>query len=141
MQTNFGTLFESSGILRYSMSNSYKLIAEIDQEIVNYYRFFLPKYLEVSPQKYKAHISIVRKETPVNLEFWGKYEGEKINFFYQNIIYNGEIYYWLDVYCARFEEIRTELGLINYWKYDLPLTGFQKIFHITIGNIKKNLLD
>ena len=141
MQTNFGTLFEAQGILRYTEKPTYKCILEIDQEIVNYYRWFLPKCLEINPQKYRAHISIVRKEIPKNLDFWAKYEGKVINFWYQNVIYNGEIYFWLDAYSLKLEKIREELGLSNVWIYDKPLIGFNKIFHITLGNVKKNLFD
>ena len=35
MQTNFGTLFEAQGILRYTEKPTYKCILEIDQEILN----------------------------------------------------------------------------------------------------------
>ena len=118
------------------MQNSYKLIVEADQGISDFYRALIPKYYYAKPQKYPAHISVVRKEVPVNLENWGKYEGEKIEFFYQSYIHIGTVYFWLNVFCCRLEEIRLELGLPVDSPYTLPPEGFNKCYHMTIGNKK-----
>lgn len=129
-------LFLSTGILRYYKGEGYKLIVEIDQEIVNYYYSLVPKYVDLSRQMYSAHISVVRKETPVNLCNWNKYENKSISFHYENIIRNGTVYYWLDCFSVSLEEIRMELGLSVSSEYTRPPDGFSKCFHTTIGNVK-----
>lgn len=133
-------LYESYGILRYTRpenAGGYKLVAEIDKEITNYYRALVPKSIVLNSQMYAPHISIVRKETPVKLELWDKYEGEKIRFNYSNIIHFGEVYCWLNVWSKELEKIRLELGLPVSSPYTRPPDGFDKTFHTTIGNMKK----
>lgn len=129
-------MFSSKGVLRYS-EDPYKLIVEVDQAIADYYRSLLPKYKKPNPQKYKAHISVVRKEIPVNLEAWGIHEGEEVEFFYDPGVKFGTVYCWLNVWCKRLEEVRRELGLPVNSPYTLPPEGFEKCFHCTIGNYKK----
>lgn len=132
-------LFESSGILRYSYTEEYgyKLVLEVDKGIADFYRSLIPKWIKVNSQMYAPHISVVRKEVPANLDVWGKYEGEIINFLYENQVNNGIIYYWLNAFCIRLEKIRIELGLPVSSQYTLPPEGFTKCFHITIANEKK----
>ena len=86
--------------------------------------------------KYPAHITVSRNEAPVNIEAWKKYDGEAVEFFYTPGIKQGKIYYWLDVYCVRLEDIRLELGLPVVNLYEPPLPGFRKRFHLTVANIK-----
>ena len=131
-------MFLSTGILQYS-TNPYKLIVLIDQNIIDYYRSLFPKYIEKpSRQKYPAHISVVRKEIPKNIDLWEKYEGKEIEFFYSPIIQQNNIYYWLNVFSVPLEEIRLELGLVVDSLFFQPPNGFKKTFHITIGNTKKH---
>jgi hypothetical protein len=131
-------LFESWGPLRYSIGTaSYKLVVEVDKGIVNYYRDLLPKYIYLNRQMYAPHISVIRHEVPPNLEHWGKYEGEEVRFFYKPSVRHGTVYYWLDVFCVRLEEIRLELGLPVSSPYTRPPDGFSKCFHCTIGNVKQ----
>lgn len=126
--------YKSIGKLRYGYTN---LVLDIDPDIAKYYRKLIPKSIWLRPQKYDPHISVVRKEkTQPKMEFWRKYEGEKIEFIYSNVIRNSDQYYWLDVWSKRLEEIRTELGLINDSLFIKPLEGFTKTFHITLGNMK-----
>jgi len=108
-----------------------RMIAEVDQELSEYYRSLIPKYYNVKPQRYKCHITIVRTgiETPTNMEFWGKYQDQKISFSYSPIIQNDGTYFWLDAYSSDIEKIREELGLPKYRKD-------RKEYHITIANIK-----
>lgn len=129
------TLFTSVGFLHYEEN---KAIVEVDQGIVDFYRFLIPKYYYAKPQKYKAHISVVRKETPPNMQCWGKYEGEQIEFHYSNIIHYDNVYFWLNAFCKRLEEIRLELGLPVSSPYTLPPAGFDKCFHISVANCKNN---
>lgn len=127
------TLFTSVGKLRYGYTN---LVLDVDQGISDYYRAMLPKWVRTNKQMYPAHISVVRKETPPNMEFWRKYDGEEIEFKYSNVIRWSEIYYWLDAWCERLEQIRVELGLPVDSPYTKAPIGFAKTFHVTIGNTK-----
>lgn len=127
------TLFQSIGTLRYGFTH---LVLDIDPEIVLYYRALIPKYIHTNPQMYSAHISVVRKEIPPNLQFWGKYAGEKVVFYYSNAIHHGTVYYWINVFSKRLEEIRKELGLFVDSLCNQPPEGFSRTFHITLGNIK-----
>lgn len=125
-------LYRSTGKLRYGNSN---LVLDVDPEIVRYYRSFLSKRVFTHTQMYAAHISVVRKETP-DMSFWNKYEGEIIDFEYSGEIHNGTVYYWINAFSKRLEEIRIELGLLNQRLYFQPPEGYLKTFHITLGNCK-----
>lgn len=131
-------LFQSSGILHYGEN---KLIVEVDRELAKYYFALVPKSINLQPQRYAPHISVVRKETPPNKQYWDKYEGEIIEFLYEPYVYNDEVYYWLNTFCNRLERIRLELGLPISSQYTRPPSGFDKCFHITIGNTKSNFLQ
>ena len=130
------SLYESIGTLRYS--GKARLVVEVDQEIGNYYRTLIPKYLNPQRPRWPTHITVVReeKESPLRPEFWGKYEGELVTFLYDPTVHTGKIYFWLLAYCTRLEDIRKELGLPLVSKYTMPPDGFQKAFHITIANVK-----
>jgi hypothetical protein len=128
------TFYASTGTLRYGLTN---LVLDVDQGISDYYRALMPKYIRTNRQAYDAHISIIRKETPPRMELWGKYNGEVVEFRYSNIVHHGNVYYWLNAWCERLEEIRLEIGLPIDSPYTRPPDGFAKTFHITIGNIKE----
>lgn len=134
-----GILFQSIGVLHYSHNDNYgyRLVMDVDQGIADFYRSMLPKWIDRKPQRYGAHVSIVRKEVPVNLDVWGKHEGQEIEFSYSNMVQTGIVYFWLNVFCKRLEEIRVELGLPVSSEYTLPPEGFVKCFHMTIGNSKR----
>lgn len=127
-------LYQSTGKIHYEPE---KLIVLIEQELVDYYRSLIPWWHKAKAQKYPAHISVVRHETPVFAEFWGKYEGEEIEFSYDPDIKNSANYFWLNVFCVKLEEIRLELGLPVSSPYTRPPDGFCKCFHTTIGNCKE----
>ena len=133
-----GDLFESKGVLRYSHRPEYgfRLVVDIDQGIVDYYRSTIPWWVKYNRQMYGAHISVVRHEIPVNMEEWGKYEGEEVDFLYSNHVNEGEVYLWLNAFCTRLEDIRVGLGLPVSSMYTLPPDGFTKAFHITVSNKK-----
>ena len=130
-------MFESKGVIRYGPG--IRLVADIDQEISNYYFSLIPKYYCAKPQAYKAHITIVRlnKETPTKIKNWNKYEGKIISFFYDSLIQNDEKYFWINAYSDEIGKIREELGLPKF-RDDSWLQGGIKRneYHITIGNIK-----
>ena len=133
-------MFQASGVLHYSTTDGYRLVADMDPSIGSYYRSLLPKEWNVIAGRHLAHVTIVRcyQEVPPNLGVWGKYEGEKIIFHYEPGVRYDEAYFWLRVLCVRIEEIRTELGLSSDRKagYNVPPDGFKKYFHATIGSKK-----
>lgn len=126
-------LFKSEGTIHYG---STKLIVKVDPGISYFYKSLIPKYINIDPQKYRPHISVVRNETPINMENWGKYENEKVEFSYSNEIHNGQVYWWLNAFSIELEKIRVELGLSIKEHYTQPPDGFIKCFHITLGNCK-----
>lgn len=132
-------LFKSSGPLRYSTDNKGlpKLIVEVDPGISGFYRSLIPKWHKVNSQMYAPHISVVRKEPVIpNRNKWEAYEGYEVDFLYSNYIYNGQVYWWLNAFSKKLEEIRLELGLPVSSPYTLPPEGFDKCFHLTLGNSK-----
>ena len=105
----------------------------VGYDLIRYYRFVVVRQtgLVIDVPKHKGHITVVagKYESPKK-ELWGKYEGEKIAFWYGPKIEIWKLkktYYWLTVRSGRLERIREELGLRP--KARLP-------FHLTIGNLK-----
>tara|TARA_Y100000034_G_scaffold8165_2_gene8918 strand:+ start:1793 stop:2203 length:411 start_codon:yes stop_codon:yes gene_type:complete len=133
-------LFKSTGYLQYS--RNHQLVVRADQGLADFYRHLIPKYYGVQRGRWPAHVTVVRevdgliKEVPTNMDAWGKYQGEEIDFMYENIIRQGKIYFWLNIFCVRLEEIRSELGLSIRSQYTIPPEGFTKCFHMTLGNMK-----
>lgn len=125
-------LFSSVGVLKYGPD--IRAIVEIDGDIGRYYRSLIPKYHYVQPPMYKPHITVVRlgRESPSNMELWGKHEGESIHFQYSGEVHFDKQYYYLDAYSEQIGKIREELGL-PYFR-----TGFDS-YHITIGNVKNQI--
>jgi hypothetical protein len=133
---NFG-MHKSKGKLHYDYGNAgLKLIVDVDPGITSFYRSLIPKYITLNPQRHNPHISVVRHEHSINMEYWGKYEGEQVEFEYSNYIHNGTVYWWLNAFSARLEAIRVELGLYVHDKYTKPPDGYLKCFHITLANSK-----
>jgi hypothetical protein len=117
-------MFESSGILKYSIQEGYgyRAVLEIDQDIVDYYYSLVPKYVYLKRSLYPAHISVVRKEIPLK---WLIREGHEVTFTYYPVVYNDGKYWWLDVKSEGLNILREELGLCQ-----------RDTFHITVGNTK-----
>lgn len=134
-------LYSSLGVFRYSLTENdgYRLVLEVDKDLARYYRSLIPKWVRTNLPMYHPHVTVVRpeKEVPLNLEPWGKYEGEEVEFKYEPIVYSGKVYFWLNVFCSRLESVREELGLPVSSEYTLPPEGFKKCFHISIANTKK----
>lgn len=128
-------LYQSTGTLRYSDS-PYKLVVEADPQLAAYYRALVPRWIDLCAPRYPAHVTVVRNEDSVILEAWRRHEGEQIEFEYSPVVRFGEIYYWLDVFCVRLEEIRRELGLLATSRFTRPPDGYSRWFHLTIGNLK-----
>jgi hypothetical protein len=133
-------LFQSVAVLRYSIVDvGYRLVAEADQGLSDFYRSLIPRYKGVRRQRYGAHISVVRHEIPLNLDAWGKHDGEEIEFWYDNEIKWGKVYYWLNCFSKKLEEVRTELGLPVSSEYTRPPDSWVKCFHLTLGNVKEGV--
>lgn len=107
-------------------------VVYVDQQISEYYRALLPKAWYVQPQRYPAHITVVRAkmESP-NKEFWGKYKGEQVEIEYESSIKTDGLYFWLSAWSPRITEIRKELGLPAQRDHF-------KGYHITVGNTKNH---
>lgn len=130
-------LIETTGTLEYSESDvGPKLIVNVDQEIVSFARSLVPKYLKLNPQRYPAHISVIRHEVPTLMEHWNKHQGKNVSFLYSPCVQNGQVYYWLDAYSEELKAIRQELGLTVSSHLTRPPNG-KECYHITIGNVKK----
>jgi hypothetical protein len=128
--------FQGTAIVKYGPG--IKVVANIDQNISNYYRSLIPKYYNVKPQMYPAHITIVRlnKEKPTKMENWGKHEGKKIYFEYDTDVQRDDKYFWINAYSEDIGDIREELGLPRY-RDDSLFGGVKRNeYHITIGNVK-----
>ena len=127
-------MFTSKGILQYIdlEQEQYKLWLLIDNEIGRYYRSLIPDKINIP--RYPYHISIIRGPVP-NLDKWKAYEGEEIEFKYENFVYKGQTYWWLNVSCKRLEDIRAELGLDPIGDVTLSPDGKQN-WHVTIANNK-----
>ena len=107
------------------------VIANCDEELLNYYRWWIHKKtsLWLSKPKSGAHISVVRGD----MEFgnWPKrMEGERIEFNYNHNLECHSNYIWLPVWGRDLEDIRFKLGFDRK-----PL----KPFHMSVGNVDMSL--
>ena len=107
-----------------------KAVANVDEGLADYYRSFIPKYINYNIPKAKPHITIVREnvEKPENFRVWNKYGLQKIRFEYDGVLHHSDTYIWMDAWSRDIEEIRLELGL--------PRHRFGSQFHITVANFK-----
>jgi hypothetical protein len=105
------------------------IVAYLSNEISEYYRSLLPKAWYVKPQKYKCHGTIVRVFEKPNKIKWDEYNNELIEVRYDSEIKSDNIYFWLDCWCDRINQIRVEQGLSEY-------RGDFKSHHFSIGNVK-----
>lgn len=123
-------MFSSTGILHYGPG--IRIILNIDQGIVDYYRNLIPKYHGVQPQKHAGHVTVVRTnlEQPTNMAAWGKHQGETVSFEYNPEIQHDGTYWFLNAASQRIGEIREELGLPRFRFAD------RHYYHISLGNNK-----
>ncbi len=129
-------MFRSIGTFQYGPG--IRAVLWVDQELADYYRRLIPKYHYAQKPMYPAHITVVRtaKETPTKMDAWGKYEGEQIEFDYQDEVLNDGTYFYLRVKSERLGDIREELGLPRYRFGDLGAD--MKCYHVTVANMKGN---
>jgi hypothetical protein len=106
--------------------------AWLDRSFGDYYYSLIPKYKCASPQKYPAHVTIVRnKATDIVTDrtYWGYRDGDLIDIQYDGVIQYGPVYFWIDAYSDEIADIRMKLGLPIY-------RGDFTAYHITVGNKK-----
>ena len=129
-------MYKSKGILRYSpkligVSEKWWLVLNCDAELGRYYRclyeFKYRKCCKLQTPGWKEHISVVRNEEPADQHkpLWQKYEGLEVEFKYEPLVRDNEVYFWLEVECDFLLDVRVELGLPRNPEFDL---------HVTIGN-------
>ena len=130
MYTSYGTLRYSPKLLG-NRNDKWWLILDADQELGRYYRSLLSTYryktFSLTRPSWDQHITIIRDEEPADeyKSHWEKYNGQKIEFQYENKLYHNLAYYWLNVKSQKLYDIRVELGLPKEPEYP---------FHVTIGN-------
>ena len=127
-------MFTGYGTVHY-YDNEFRLILQVEQDLMEYYRSLIPLYLRVNPPRWPAHITVVRPgfDLPGRIRHWEDYEGEKIEFLYDPYLQSGTGYYWINCWSKRLEIIRTELGLENLSRFPVLPFGHRKTFHCTIG--------
>ena len=132
---------KSVGTLRYSIHPDvgHKLVVEADWGISLLARALIPVWMNVQPQRYSPHISVVRKERPRDMSAWGAHEGERIPFEYGTWTFDDGVYFWIQAYSERLKEIRAGLGLSGSSRMSRPPDGVE-CFHMTIAN-RKHLMD
>ena len=116
-----------------------RLTVEVDESFSNFYRALLPKSICYNKPRWPAHVTVVRseKETPYNMCYWGKYEGQEVILGYGPYVYIANNYLWLNVWCEFLSDIRRELGLPSKSRWTRPpITPPQECFHLTIANLK-----
>ena len=137
------SMLKAEGIIRCSLKRPssdqtwWMVLACSTEEIGRYYRHLYwldcAKGSKLSKPYWNSHVTVVRNEEPPNNGRWWDYDGELVEFHYipgvddnySNARFRS--FYWLNVICPRFEEIREELGL-----HKNP----DGIYHMTIGSIE-----
>ena len=104
------------------------VILRCDTSIVDYYaRMSLGYGRPVTRNKlWGSHISVIKGEVPTKLEAWGKDYGA-VKFYYAHYVRcDNNCHAWVDVWCDKLHELRSDLGLP-------PKTKMS--FHLTIGRL------
>lgn len=104
----------------------------VDKDLAAYYYGLIPKWMNIVKPGRPPHVTVCRPGVDApDMRFWGKYEGEVVEFHYDPEIVVEPQATWINVYSKRLEAIRVELGLSVTMRTILP--PFLKKFHITIG--------
>lgn len=108
-------------------------VAEVNRELTRYYRWWVQREtgIVLNQPSWDAHVSIIRgeKDCAKLPELWKKHNNKNVIIQYEhgNVRYAKDkdqpgYFFWINVTCPEFDQIRQELGLRSGWKY-----------HITIG--------
>lgn len=134
-------IHKAEGTLRCSLKkessdqNWWMVLDSATEDIGRYYRhlYWLAhcRGAKLSKPYWGSHITVVRNEEPPNRDLWWNYDGERVEFTYRPLVRNNHSnerfrsFWWVDVVCPRFDEIRVELGL---------LPNPDRTYHMTIGS-------
>jgi len=129
-------VYKSKGTLQYSpqsigASEKWWLILYCDAQLGAYYRRLYEyehrRCRKLQTPGWKDHVSVVRNEEPDDQykPLWNKYDGLEVEFEYEAIVRDNDIYFWLEVTCDFLLDLREELGLPRNPEFDL---------HLTVGN-------
>ena len=133
-------MHSARGTLRCSLKKpdsdqNWWMVLDCPEDIGRYYRrlYWLDhsKATKLASPYWGSHITVVRNELPPNKELWWNYDGERVKFEYQPGVddnHSGDrfrSFYWVNVICPRFDEIRVELGLPK---------NSDGVYHMTIGS-------
>lgn len=125
-------MFTSTGIIHYTNDNW--VFVYIDDQLADYYYAMIPKYYKTIKSRRPAHVSVVRpEESIINLENWGKHDGERVSFVYHPDILVEKEFWWFNLWCKEMENIRLELGLSIKSRITIPPSGYSKCFHCTVA--------
>ena len=122
------SLVRISGTVVYRDSSC---VVELCKDFGPYYYSLIPKYRCANPQRYKAHVTVVRKfEAPNELFQQKLFEGASFFLDYSPKVWYSYPYYFLECQSVHIEQLRTIYGLKPH--------RFDNCYHITIGNNKNN---
>ncbi|MEI2420708.1 hypothetical protein V6O07_10580, partial [Arthrospira platensis SPKY2] len=127
---NINNIF-NTGIFSYSYNKKTKkgwIILKVINNIGNILYDELIKRDKKTLIEKQFHISVVRGEPILNKRKWFCYNNDLIRFnIKENIIYNNDKYYWIDIQCPFLHLVRQELDLSYNPKYPFHLTIAKRI--------------
>lgn len=121
------TMYTATGRISYFDDGTISLL--IDQELVDYYRSMIPKYIWTKSTKFPAHVTVVRGPVETwNYSRWGLDNGAIYTYnYFPQLTLKGK-YCFLDVESHEIGLLREALGLSEFRK------TFNN-YHITIARI------
>lgn len=121
------TTYSAKGRIKYFDDGSISLL--IEQELVDYYRSLIPKYIWRQPTKYPAHITVVRGPVETwNYSRWGLDNGAIYTYNYAPKLNLKGKYCFLDTESIEIGLLREALGLPEF------RNTFSN-YHITIARL------
>ena len=129
MSKSTGTLRYSPKLLGDRASEKWWLILDCDPDLGRYYRhlYCIAQYRtqKMLRPAWAEHITVVRNEEPPNPQFWGRYTGHTVSFYYNTVPKTNGDYWWLEVNQTWLRDLRQELGLPR--SPEIP-------FHMSLGH-------
>lgn len=122
-------MITTAGRLRF---NDEKVWVDVDPELVRLVRHFIPVSRRPNPQRYPAHITVVRNE---GFCLPPTFKEKDVWFTYDPNVVEDEVYWWLRAWCLDLTSLRLSLGLPVSSEWSRPPNG-EDCFHITVGNTK-----